>query len=114
MFEVHLLKLVQHVVGVSTVMGRHLHSTNIILEKSDSEKKSDSDLLGKFIKSCIIHLLLSCSPLWPCLECLEAPVVGEGIVEQVEGVPSHVHLIHLQQENDRKPYPSLHLLPEYF
>ena len=24
MFEVHLLKLVQHVVGVSTVVGRHL------------------------------------------------------------------------------------------
>jgi hypothetical protein len=30
---------------------------------------------------------------------LEAPVVGEGIVENLEGVASHVHFVNLHQRN---------------
>ena len=73
---VQLFEFLQHVVGVSAVPG--------------------GNLLGKVVEPPVVDLLLVRPPLGPGLDGLESPVAGEGVVQHVELVAAHVHLVHLQ------------------
>ena len=55
-------------------------------------------LFSELIKLGVVGLHLPGSPRRPTAEVLEAPVGGEDIIEKVETVTSHVHLIHLQEQ----------------
>ena len=76
MLEVHPLELLDHPIRVCPIPCSHLP--------------------GKLIKSLVILLLLPGPPPWPAGDGLQAPVSGEGVVQQVEAVPGYIHLIHLQ------------------
>ena len=83
--------------------------------------KSPTDyLFSELIKLCVVDLHLSGSPGRATAEILEAPVGGEDIIEKVETVTSHVHLVDLQeQKQDRdliihESQPNTNQLPGYF
>ena len=77
MLEVHPLELLDHPIRVCPIPCSHLP--------------------GKLIKSLVILLLLPGPPPWPAGDGLQAPVSGEGVVQQVEAVPGYIHLIHLHK-----------------
>ena len=82
-------------------------------------KSSTDYLFSELIKLCVVDLHLPGSPGRPTAEILEAPVRGEDIIEKVETVTSHVHLIDLKgQKQDRdiiaESQPNTNQLPEYF
>ena len=77
MFEVHPPELLAHPIRVCPIPDTHLPC--------------------KLIKSLIILLLLPGPPPGPTGDGLQAPVSGEGVVQQIEAVPSYIHLIHLQK-----------------
>ena len=75
--EVHLLQLGQHLIRIPTVPSRYFPS--------------------KVVELGVVLLLLLGAPLRAILQGLESPVAGEGVVEHVESVAGHVHLINLEE-----------------
>ena len=67
-------------------------------------KSSTDYLFSELIKLCVVGLHLSGSPERPAAEVLEAPVRGEDVIEKVETVTSHVHLIDLQEQKQDRDY----------
>ena len=67
-------------------------------------KSSTDCLFSELIKLCVVGLHLSGSPGWPAAEVLEAPVRGEDIIEKVETVTGHVHLIDLEEQKQDRDY----------
>ena len=88
--------MTQHVVGVCVVVGRDLKG-NAMVNLDDSDDVV-SYLLGELIKLAVVDLHLPGSPGRSGGEVLEAPVRGENIIEEIETVPSDIHLIDLQQK----------------
>ena len=65
-------------------------------------KTSTDYLFSELIKLCVIGLHLSGPPRRPTAEILEAPMGGEDIIEEVETVTSHVHLIDLEEQKQAR------------
>ena len=67
-------------------------------------------LFCKLVEPCIVLLLLPRPPGRPGLESLEAAVRGEGVVEDLETVAGHVHLVHLDSTVQSISQLTLHYL----
>ena len=76
--QIHFLELGQHLVGVARVSSR--------------------DFSGEVVELGVVLLLLLGSPLGPILQILEAPVTGESVVQNLESVAGHVHLVNLKRQ----------------
>ena len=83
-------------------------------------KSSTDYLFSELIKLCVVDLHLPGSPGRATAEILEAPVGSEDIIEKVETVASHVHLVDLQEQKQARDLiihesqPNSNQLPGYF
>ena len=60
------------------------------------------DLPGEVLEECVVLLGLFGAPAGPGLDGLESPVVGEGVVQDMEFVTGHVHLVRLEKSKSEK------------